>query len=137
MLVRMMVWDSSRKRRCSSGVRAIVFRRCMSRPLVRPAGGPPRACAARELAEEARVAARQPPHLGTIFTTPGFCDERIHLFLAGALRQAEQRHEADEVIAEIARLPLAEALAMVRRGEIVDGKTIAGLHLAAAALAAA
>src|SRR5438477_7070326 len=38
MLVRMMVWDSSRKRRCSSGVRAIVFRRCMSRPLVRPAG---------------------------------------------------------------------------------------------------
>src|SRR5438046_3546981 len=43
MLVRMMVWDSSRKRRCSSGVRAIVFRRCMSRPLVRPAdsGQPP------------------------------------------------------------------------------------------------
>src|SRR5947199_6780046 len=38
MLVRMMVWDSSRKRRCSSGVRAIVFRRCISRPLVRPAG---------------------------------------------------------------------------------------------------
>src|SRR5216110_4125483 len=38
MLVRMMVWDSSRRRRCSSGVRAIVFRRCMSRPLVRPTG---------------------------------------------------------------------------------------------------
>ena len=41
------------------------------------------------------------------------------------------------MIAEIARLPLAEALAMIRRGEIVDGKTIAGLHLAAAVLAAA
>ena len=100
-------------------------------------GEPPRACAARELAEEAGVEARELTHLGTIFTTPGFCDERIHLFLARGLRQAEQRHEADEVIAEIARLPLAEALAMVRRGEIVDGKTIAGLQLAAAALAAA
>ena len=41
------------------------------------------------------------------------------------------------MISEIARLPLAEALAMVQRGEIVDGKTIAGLQLAAAALAAA
>jgi ADP-ribose diphosphatase len=98
---------------------------------------PPESCAARELAEEAGVEARELTPLGTIFTTPGFCDERIHLFLARGLRQAEHRHEADEVIAEIARLPLAEALAMVRRGEIVDGKTIAGLHLAAAALAAA
>src|SRR3989442_1607926 len=97
---------------------------------------PPESCAARELAEEAGVEARELRHLGTIFTTPGFCDERIHLFLARGLRQAEHRHEADEVIAEIARLPLAEALAMVRRGEIVDGETIAGLHLAAAALAA-
>ena len=98
---------------------------------------PPESCAARELAEEAGVEARELTPLGTIFTTPGFCDERIHLFLARGLRQAEHRHEADEVIAEIARLPLAEALAMVQRGEIVDGKTIAGLQLAAAALAAA
>jgi len=98
---------------------------------------PPESCAARELAEEAGVEADELTHLGTIFTTPGFCDERIHLFLARGLRQAEHRHGADEVIAEIARLPLAEALAMVRRGEIVDGKTIAGLHLAAATLAAA
>jgi len=98
---------------------------------------PPRACAARELAEEAGVEAGELTHLGTIFTTPGFCDERIHLFLARRLHPAAHRHEADEVIAEIARLPLAEALAMVQRGEIVDGKTIAGLQLAAAALAAA
>lgn len=98
---------------------------------------PPERCAARELAEETGVEARVLSHLGTIFTTPGFCDERIHLFLARGLRQAAHRHEADEVIAEITRLPLADALAMVRRGEIVDGKTIAGLHLAAAALATA
>jgi len=98
---------------------------------------PPRACAARELTEEAGVEADELTHLGTILTTPGFCDERIHLFLARGLRPAAQRHDADEVIAEIARLPFAEALAMIRRGEIVDGKTIAGLHLAAAVLAAA
>jgi ADP-ribose pyrophosphatase len=97
----------------------------------------PRACAARELGEEAGIEARELSHLGTIFTTPGFCDERIHLFLARGLRQAAHRHEADEVIAEVTRFPLAEALAMIQHGEIVDGKTIAGLHLAAAALAAA
>src|SRR5437773_9570386 len=100
-------------------------------------GEPPRACAARELAEEAGVEARELTHLGTIFTTPGFCDERIHLFLARGLHPAAHRHEAEEHTSELARLPLAEALAMVQRGEIVDGKTIAGLQLAAAALAAA
>jgi len=97
----------------------------------------PERCAARELREEAGVEARELTRLGTIFTTPGFCDERIHLFLARGLTEAGHGHEADEVIAEIARRPLADVLAMVRRGEIVDGKTIAGLHLAAAALAAA
>src|SRR5437016_4297572 len=80
---------------------------------------PPRACAARELAEEAGVEAGELTHLGTIFTTPGFCDERIHLFLARRLHPAAHRHEADEVISEIARLPLAEALAMVQRGATV------------------
>src|SRR4029077_21141772 len=98
--------------------------------------GPPERRAARELGEEAGVEARELTHLGTILTTPGFCDERIHLFLARGLVARGPAHERDEVIAEIARRPLAEALDMIRRGDIVDGKTIAGLHLAAAALAA-
>ncbi len=97
---------------------------------------PPAACAARELREEAGLVAAELRHLGTIFTTPGFCDERIHLFLARGLSDEGQAHEADEVIAEIRRVPLGEALAMIERGEIVDGKTIAGLYLAAAALGA-
>ena len=95
----------------------------------------PVACAARELREEAGVEAAELVPLGAILTTPGFCDERIHLFLARGITPAEHGHEPDEVIAEIAWTPLAEALAMIRRGEIVDAKTIAGLHLAAAALA--
>ena len=98
---------------------------------------PPAVCAARELREEAGLVAAELRHLGTILTTPGFCDERIHLFLARGLREEGHAHEADEVIAEIRRLPLGEALAMIQRGEIVDGKTIAGLHLAAAALGTA
>jgi ADP-ribose pyrophosphatase len=104
-----------------------------------PAGvlGPdeaPAACAARELREETGLVAAELRRLGTIFTTPGFCDERIHLFLAQGLGEEEHAHEADEVIAEIARVPLREALGRIRSGDIVDGKTIAGLHLAAAAL---
>ena len=95
---------------------------------------PPEACAARELAEETGVVARELRHLGTILTTPGFCDERIHLFLARGLMDGSHAREFDEAIAEIARVPLAEALARVRNGEIVDGKTIVGLHLAAEAL---
>ena len=97
----------------------------------------PEECAARELREEAGVAAGELAHLGTIFTTPGFCDERIHLFLARRLTETGSGHEPDEVIAEIARVPFPEALAMIRRGDIVDAKTIAGLHLAAATLAPA
>ena len=94
----------------------------------------PEACARRELREETGLTAERLEHLGTIFTTPGFCDERIHLFLARGLRGGGASHEADEVIAEIRAVALREALAMIRRGEIVDGKTIAGLYLAAAAL---
>jgi ADP-ribose pyrophosphatase len=97
-------------------------------------GETPAACAARELREEAGLVAGALRHLGAIFTTPGFCDERIHLFLAQQLTADAHAHEADEVIAEIARVPLVEALARIRSGDVVDGKTIAGLHLAAAAL---
>ena len=95
----------------------------------------PETCAARELREEAGVTARELTRLGMIFPSPGFCDERIHLFLARSLTRGDHGHEADEVIAEIRWVPLPEALAMARAGEIVDAKTMCGLHLAATALA--
>jgi len=94
-------------------------------------GEAPEACAARELREETGLHASALTRLGTILTTPGFTDERIHLFLARDLSEREAAREHDEVIAEVARVPLGEALAMVRRGDIVDAKTICGLHLAA------
>jgi len=98
------------------------------------AGEAPAACAARELREEAGLAARELRPLGAIFTTPGFCTERIHLFLARGLERVEHAREDDEVISEVREVALDEALAMIRRGEIVDGKTIAALYLAADAL---
>lgn len=99
-------------------------------------GEAPEACAVRELREEVGLVAERIRALGSILTTPGFCDERIHLFLAQGLRDEGHRHDEDEVIDEIARMPLTDALARIRDGTIVDGKTIAGLHLAAATLGA-
>jgi ADP-ribose pyrophosphatase len=98
------------------------------------AGEQPTACAVRELREEVGLEARDWRPLGKIFTTPGFCDEQIHLFLARGLTQLAHARDHDEVIDEVREVPLDEALAMIRRGEIVDGKTVAGLYRAADAV---
>lgn len=102
--------------------------------ILNSADEPPAACAVRELREEVGLAARDLRHLGAIYTTPGFCDEQIHLFLARGLERVGEERGHDEVIDEVREVPLADALEMIRRGDIVDAKTIAGLHLAAAAL---
>lgn len=86
----------------------------------------PEACAARELVEEAGLRAGQLRRLTSILTTPAFTDEVIHLFVATQLSPVPAALEHDEVIATV-RLPLDEARAMVRRGEIRDAKTICGL----------
>ena len=93
-------------------------------------GEDPAACAARELREEAGLAAAEWVHLGSILTTPGFCDERIHLFLARQLRSTPQALDHDEVLT-VSRIRLSEVLQMIRRGDIQDAKSIAGLHHAA------
>jgi ADP-ribose pyrophosphatase len=97
------------------------------------AGEEPIDCAARELREETGLVAGKLERLGTVLTTPGFCDERIHLFLARHCHAVEQELEADEVLT-VSRFPLRTALDMVQRGEIQDAKSIAGLHHAAAYL---
>lgn len=91
-------------------------------------------CARRELREEAGLAAAQWDHLGAIVTIPSFCDERIELFLARELSPAAGELDYDEVI-RIERVELRDALAMTRRGEIIDAKTIAALHHAQAFMA--
>ena len=91
-------------------------------------GETPLACAQRELLEETGYSAARVEALGAIYTTPGFTDERIHLYLARELTAGESRREPDEFI-ELVELRLSEALEKVDAGEIVDGKTIATLTL--------
>ena len=68
-----------------------------------------------------------------IFTTPGFTDEFIHLFLAEDLREGTTAYDHDEFI-ELARMPLSRALAAIHRGEITDGKTVCAILFAHAFL---
>jgi len=89
-------------------------------------GEDPRTCAARELEEETGYRAGRLEALTTIWTTPGFTDEQIHLFLARDLRPGEQQLEHDELI-ELVPMPFAEALERTYAGEISDGKTALGL----------
>jgi ADP-ribose diphosphatase len=94
------------------------------------AGETPEACAHRELLEEAGCTATAMSLLTTIFTTPGFTDERIHLFLASELVRGEARREADEFM-EVETVTLSRALDMIKHAEIQDAKTIVGLMFAA------
>jgi len=95
----------------------------------RNAGETPLQCANRELAEEAGLAARRWDHLGTIATIPSFCDERIDLYLARELQATTGTLDTDEVI-RVEKRSFAEAMRMIRSGEIIDAKTIAGLYQA-------
>jgi len=93
-------------------------------------GEPWEQVARRELMEEAGVTAGELRHLTTIWTTPGFTDERIHLYLATNLSEGQTSYDHDEFM-EPVPMPLSEALRMVRDGEISDGKTICTLLYAA------
>ncbi|UCF40068.1 MAG: NUDIX hydrolase [Gemmatimonadota bacterium] len=90
------------------------------------AGEDPADCARRELTEETGAVAGSVEHLTTIYTTPGFTDERIHVFLATDLTQREPSHEPDELI-RVEPVPLARALEMIRDGEIADAKSVVAL----------
>jgi ADP-ribose pyrophosphatase len=92
-------------------------------------------CAKRELAEEAGLVAQRWDKLGSIYTTPGFCDEIIHLYLARELTPVPVQHEKDEVI-ELHQMKLTDALAMIPTEEIRDTKTVAALQATALFLSA-
>ena len=88
-------------------------------------GESPAVCAARELAEEAGLVGTL-VHLTTIHTTPAFTDEVIHLYVATDLTDVPTQLDDDEVIAPV-RMPLADALALIARGEMTDAKSIVAL----------
>jgi len=97
-----------------------------------PAGRPDRQgedwelCARRELEEETGLTAGTMKYLTTIFTTPGFTDEQIRLYLATELKAGQSKLDLDEFLAPVP-MPISQALSLVQSGEISDAKTICGL----------
>lgn len=90
----------------------------------------PLACAHRELKEETGCTAARMELLTSMWTTPGFTNEKIHIFMASELTRGSANRESDEFI-EVVPTPLTSALRMIEAGEITDAKTIIGLLFAA------
>jgi len=89
-------------------------------------GESPESCARRELLEEAGVNAERIERLTSIWTTPGFTNEEIHLFIATGLTTGTAAREADEFI-EVVPRPLSQVLADIKDGAIRDAKSIVAI----------
>lgn len=89
-------------------------------------------CAQRELSEETGLTARTWRKLTGLETTPGFCNERIHIYLATGLEQGACHPDDDEFLA-VTRMPLSQAVENVMNGTFRDGKTALAIMMAAAA----
>ncbi len=89
-------------------------------------GEQPIECARRELAEETGYSADQLEQLVSFYTSPGFTNELIHIFVASGLRESVVEADEEEEI-ELVRMPLQRAIDQVLQGEISDAKTVAGL----------
>lgn len=94
-------------------------------------GEPWERCAARELEEETGYRAGSIQPLIAIYTTPGFTDERIHLFLATDLQPGTVARDVDEFM-EVVALPFSQVLRLAATGEISDAKTLCGIFATAA-----
>lgn len=94
-------------------------------------GEDPLHCAQRELEEEAGYRASSWRKLTSIYTSPGFCSEVLHCYLATGLTPGPHGRmpEEGEETMTVSIVPLAEAIAMIERGEIVDAKTICSILL--------
>lgn len=108
------------------------YRKALERSIVEiPAGKlekgeEPLACAKRELEEETGYTAARYEHISSFYTSPGFADELLHLYMATGLQAGTMRLDEDEFV-EVMALTLEEAQDMHRRGEIRDAKTVLAL----------
>lgn len=92
-------------------------------------GETPEMCAAREVEQEIGFRAGRIEKLAEFYSTPGFCEEKLHVYLATDLTPSSQALDHDEVV-EVVYLPFAEAAQLAERGGIEDSKTIIALLLA-------
>lgn len=88
----------------------------------------PKNCATRELTEETGYTSEKISFLGKIYTSPGFCDEILYIYLAEDLVSGDHDREEGEDGMEVYELTIEEIDKMVAEGKIVDAKTISGLY---------
>jgi len=95
-------------------------------------GEDPRDCAVRELQEETGYRAQSWKKLTAIYTTPGFCTEELHIYLATNVQASASGRtlEEGELSMTVEFIPLQQAVKMIEEQEIADGKTICGILLA-------
>ena len=90
----------------------------------------PFVCAVRELEEETGYKSDNVTKLGVIYTTPGFCTEALHIYLAKDLMPGEHNREEGEYGMEIHEYTLNEIDELIRSGELRDAKSICGIQMA-------
>lgn len=83
-------------------------------------------CAIRELEEETGYRAKDAEHLLDLYTSVGFCNEKIYLYYADELTPSKQNLDEDEYVC-VERYTLEEIIHLIENGQIEDGKTIAGI----------
>ena len=88
----------------------------------------PQKCATRELTEETGYTSDKVSYLGKIYTSPGFCDEILYIYLAEDLIPGEHNREEGEDGMEMFELTMEEVDKMIADEKIVDGKSISGLY---------
>jgi ADP-ribose pyrophosphatase len=93
----------------------------------REPGESARACAERELEEEAGLHGSSWVDLGEMLPAPGYTSERIQLFLARGLHRVGARLERDEVIVGVRSIPVREVLDWISQGVIVDAKSVVAI----------
>lgn len=89
----------------------------------------PRETAIRELREETSYEAKKLTYISEFYTSPGYCNEKIHLFLAEDIYEVESEPESGEFIEKV-KIPIEDLIKMIDRGEIIDSKTIIGIYYA-------
>ena len=86
----------------------------------------PLTCGKRELEEETGLTAKTFTYLGAIYGSPGFTDERTHIYLATGLTQGEEHPDPDEFL-DVIKMPIQELLGKILANEISDAKTVVGV----------
>ncbi|MTI70210.1 MAG: NUDIX hydrolase [Firmicutes bacterium] len=89
-------------------------------------GEEPKSCAIRELKEETGITAENLEYMFEFYTSPGFSNEKLYLFMAKNLDVGEANPDTDEYI-EVVKVKLEELVEKVNKGEIQDSKTIVGI----------